>query len=227
MNLVQSVLSALGGFIFGALAVQFLAQPAEPPTPKAVAGEPVQVLPKRDCPSEAPTFNAIGGLQDQLAEREQALKVVQAQEQLATGKPLEWPDDLPEGFDEASIEAVFGEIAEANGGTVLGIDCGEYPCVAVMAWRGENFDQKGAAHSEVWDTWAGAVGGGDTLMMGSGAVDGHAFAIGFTPEGTLTDEQRERVQFRAREAKQIFDAHGFVYPDGVPEPEPEPKPEEE
>lgn len=57
----------------------------------------------------------------------------------------------------------------------------------------------------------------DAIWTASGGVDGHAFSIGLVPEGELSPEVRERIQNRASEAKQIFDAHGFMYPDGVPE----------
>ena len=185
------------------------------PTP---IGEPVMASPSQDCPTEGPNFNAIGALQAELEAKRQGLAVARAQEELATGKPLEWPGKLPSGLDEASVEAAFQEIAEAHGGTVLGMDCGEYPCVAVMAWRGENFEHKGAAHAEVWDTWPGAVSGSDTLWTASGGVDGHAFALGFTPEGELTEAELARIRFRAGEALQIFNAEGHIYPDGMPEP---------
>ena len=191
---------------------------AEPiQTPEVAPDGPAKVLPRQECPTEITAFHQLRALQNTLQENRQALAIAQAQEELATGKPLEWPTDLPEGFDEASIEAVLEDIALAHDGTVLGIDCGEYPCVAVLAWRGTHFEEKGAAHDEVRETYPGLIGGGDAIWTASGGVDGHAFSIGLVPEGELSPELRERIQHRASEAKQIFDAHGFMYPDGVPE----------
>ena len=149
-------------------------------------------------------------LQQVLADKQEALAIATAQEELMSGKMLEWPDDPEEGVTEDFVEAELLAIAEEFGGHLIGLDCGEYPCVAMLAWTGMDFENKQAAHDAVGEQWPGARWGPDALFMPDGEVTGHAFSVVLAPDGEYSDDQKHRLRYRSEEAFEIFEPHEAV-----------------
>lgn len=200
------------GFVVSALAVGAVVSmgsaPSVSPAPVVVEPAPERPLarPQADCPDESPAIAGILERRQALASAEQALAVLQAQEELATGAPLEWPDDAPESHQEIAVEAGLSQIAEKTGGALIGLDCGEFPCVAVMAWPGLENGLIDTVRESIRARWPEALSGGHSLYMDdeTGQLDGNVMTFAL-PVDALDEAPKERVDFRLDEATGVFD----------------------
>jgi len=182
-------------------------QPALESEPVPMApGEPIVVRPRAECPAEPDVFDEIADLQEQVDRRTEDLSIAQAQEEVVTGKALDWPDDLPEGFDAVAVEDALESLAESSGGVVVGIDCGEFPCVAVMGWEGADFEGRDQATAALREDFPGLMKGASMLWQDDeGGVAGLAFTVALLPDQELSQVERQRIDFRTDEAPSIFD----------------------
>jgi hypothetical protein len=88
----------------------------------------------------------VADLQAQLAEASMSGAVARGQLALEQGTPVAWPDDVPEALRPAAFEATV-RAALASSGVAADlelVDCGEYPCLAVLRPRSLDGDM-GAA----------------------------------------------------------------------------------
>lgn len=84
-----------------------------------------------------------------------------------------WPDDVPERFTAASIEAaVTTALEQVEGGELLEVDCSEYPCIA---WMQSHLD----ADPEVWTSSFEPVH--DAVGNGEEGVDLSVHSYGENP----------------------------------------------
>lgn len=198
------------GFVLCALICgwAFGSSPSPEPEPfvEEVVTQKRTVRPQADCPDETPALVKIQQLQGTLAEIERSLALLQAQEELVTGAPLEWPDDVSETYEESAIEAELMRVAEETGGVLVGLDCGEYPCVGLISWRGFDLDMSSAVRSNFTELWPEYRHGGFGVQMEpeTGANTSHYISFG-VPAQALAEDSEKRLRFRLGEITEIFD----------------------
>ena len=128
---IGAVAGAVGWF---ALTPGATPGPAEtPPKATASASTPIQA----SCPEEAQLRTQLAALDAQITGTAVGVAVAGAQQVEAIGARIEPPSPLPPEFEEAAIESALSELAGEVGGIVAGIDCGEYPCTAVVVFDEE------------------------------------------------------------------------------------------
>ena len=128
---IGAVAGAVGWF---ALTPGATPGPAEtPPKATASASTPIQA----SCPEEAQLRTQLAALDAQITGTAVGVAVAGAQQVEAIGARIEPPSPLPPEFEEAAIESALSELAGEFGGIVAGIDCGEYPCTAVVVFDEE------------------------------------------------------------------------------------------
>ncbi len=113
-----------------------------PPDGVAASPQPVRVvhLPAgkdSDAGGEAPTAAALreenASLRDALRRAELEASVARSQLETVTGRPSDWPDDLPEAWTAEATRARLDALAtDVPGLEVAELDCSEYPCIAVF-----------------------------------------------------------------------------------------------
>lgn len=208
MSAARVVGGALLGLGLGFGAVRALG-PLPAPPPVRVPGEPIVVRPQPDCPDESGLLAEVGELQATLAKELAALTLARDQEEKETGAMLDWPDDVDERYTEAAIEAHLEELAAEYGATIAGLDCGEFPCVAMLLWPGNPFDEKNALEDELRADFEGLHFGGDMVWFGDeGPPDllGRGRSYAFHPHAEPEEAVKGRLNFRLEEAPGIFGA---------------------
>ncbi len=223
---MKTALTSAAAFALAAVAgwtgVALWPAPAPPPVPAAIPGEPIVVRPLATCPEEPKLFDDLSALQEAVAAKSEQLDVARAQEELTTGKALEWPTNLPEGFDEQSLERLLLDVADEHGGELIGVDCGEYPCVAVIGWNGAQFDAKTAARLDLSMAMPSSSWGGEMVwseaenlseFIRGEAAGGVSFTVALLPPGKRTEEENARIAFRTAEASSIFNPMTHDYAD--------------
>jgi hypothetical protein len=108
--------------------------PVETP-PKAVASGSTPV--RASCPEEAQLRTQLDALDAHITGTAVGVAVAGAQQEEAIGARIEPPSPLPPEFEEAAIESALSEMVGEFGGIVAGLDCGEYPCTAVVVFDKE------------------------------------------------------------------------------------------
>lgn len=84
------------------------------------------------CPAIAPLAREADAVSRELGRLEAEILKGRVLDAAHIGLPVEWPDDLPDRWREASIERALRD-ALGEDGEILTLDCSEYPCVAVVA----------------------------------------------------------------------------------------------
>lgn len=180
-------------------------QPAAPaPAPPGPAAATVEDPPPVPC-------DDLGGLRARVAERLAEVEAAEATwaavaqaNAMAEGTPLAWPETLPPGYDEASYRATLEGLIDADPAiTLLGIDCGEYPCIAQIRTVEED--------PSVPHHWVDLIAG----MEAAGLDTAHLFVGGSMDvvdgQGVFTQafghyvgaaEGKERVTLRRQDAVQ-------------------------
>ena len=108
-------------------------QPAPPVQPR---GARVAALPAGA--DEVTRLRAeVADLQDQLAAASMSGAVARGQLALEQGTPVPWPDDVPEALRPAAFEATVRAALVSSGvaADLEQVDCGEYPCLAILRPR--------------------------------------------------------------------------------------------
>lgn len=122
------VLTALVGLAVGR------AWPGAPagvgPQAEDPAGRGALTLPP--CPDADPIVGDVRALTQELGRLDAEILKGQIYDADAIGLPVEWPDDLPDLWREASVEQAL-LAALGSDGELLALDCSEYPCQAVVA----------------------------------------------------------------------------------------------
>ncbi len=149
-----------------------------------------------DCPEEVADGSRLDDLTHQLEEKRQQLSAAWAREENYTGKALEWPQDVEPRFEEEAVATFLEASTARTGGTILGIDCGEYPCVATIAWKDSK--DAGAGMDDLSKTYPGGHGG--TGTKGRAYVQSRAFG----PDVESTPDELQRLGFRVRESMELF-----------------------
>ncbi len=171
----------------------------------SLSGEIAQRVPvppwvRADCPEEARVSVALEKLAEELEEKWLQLSIARAQEEVFTGKPLEWPGDVDDRLQEAAVTAFLEASTAQSNGTILGIDCGEFPCVASIAWREED-EKRGRDHISGEYRVRGNTG---SWRLNQTEGDGYFVTWAFVPGRRLSEEENARVFFRIRESLGIF-----------------------
>ncbi|MEN0066185.1 MAG: hypothetical protein AAGA48_28850 [Myxococcota bacterium] len=169
MNLGRVVLGFSGACAMGAFAAW-----AFRPAPSDPAPEPmVRSVQQRPAARQArPLCQALSSLQDEVAQLQQVTEELEraiAAERFTTaaieGTPLEWPDELDPRFHEEGVEAaLLDAFEEIGGGAVVGLDCSEFPCVVVVEFPSDQFEEPIAAGNQLsvvlqdrgYDVWGQA-----------------------------------------------------------------------
>lgn len=204
---------AAGGLVLG-LALGFGAVralgPLPAPTPPPVPGEPIVVRPQPSCPDESAVLRRVGELQQTLATERGALDLAQEAEEAVTGPMLEWPEDVDPSVTEAAVEAELLALVDAYGGRFAGMDCGEYPCVALVAWGPDSLSAKQSFEEALRERFPGLKYGPDSMFGPPPDIRGFARAYGFHPDEEVEESVRSRIALRTDEAALQFDVSGLL-----------------
>ena len=175
--------------------------PAPPPaTAPAVAAPTPAEAP--DCPGVDPArAERLTALEAALSKLALEAAVIEGQNVAAEGAMLAWPEPTPPHLRPEVVEAALGALTGAAGGRVAELDCGEYPCVAVLLVEGGVSDALDRAYAVSDGLSEGDYPG---LRMNSGISQGEeegdptfAFlilAIGDPLEGDAAHRVNNRMQ---------------------------------
>ncbi len=186
------------GFVFGLLA---RVPPVEAPEPGAVEA-PAAVKPtyiaSPDCPDETDLIAELEGLEAELEEARLAATVAAAQVEAEVGAPVEWPPDVPDDLQEAGLEKrLLALVGEVDGGQLLGMDCAEYPCAAVVAFNGAEPMEAYAAFGDLSDAeFDKQWGDVEWYKADDGSVELVVQRMGF-PAGVLEGDELDAANRRA------------------------------
>lgn len=84
------------------------------------------------CPGVEPIMREADALSRELGRLQAELLKGQLYDAKSIGLPVEWPPELPELWREDSVERLLMD-ALGQSGSILALDCSEYPCLAVVA----------------------------------------------------------------------------------------------
>lgn len=164
--------------------------------------------------AETSPTERIRALEEQVARLELENQVARGRLVGLEGKPLDWPADLPAAFRPDAFEAALrAAAAKVPGAEVVGLDCEEFPCIAVLrsttggpGWQPEL--------ARVHETMTEGEGFGEVGVVGMGyanvddATGAETRLYGFSlfPGSQPAPEVSTRVQYRAEGLLQDIDA---------------------
>jgi len=204
-------LTVLAGLAVGA-AAGWLARPATtqqstPAVPSNVPTVRTVLVAAPDCADESELIGEITDLAEQLDTLQLAVRLAQAQSEAEIGAPMEWPTNVDPAFSEAAIEVAIGTMAAEAGGTLVGLDCGEYPCVGVIAYPPNPEDSDEAWF---WETLraspyaAARTSGVAWFDHETEAITLRATTLALPAEEVSAGPNRDRLDFRMEDAMTTF-----------------------
>ena len=111
-----------------------VAQPDAPDAPARAAARPA-----RDCPEVDPALEErLAALEAEAADLALSTALIEGQNVAARGAALAWPTPTPPGLEPAAVKAALDALVADAGGVVAELDCGEYPCVALVLTKGRD-----------------------------------------------------------------------------------------
>ena len=196
---------ALGGAIIGWLAGDMVFHPvaevAEPAPQPRTASVPV-------CPKPAASPAGVRSLER--LQLQNQVETLRAYNDAREGSPTDWPVHLPEAYQEPAIEDLLGSLLPTPAdGTLMELDCSEYPCIAVVA-----FDDEYGDPYETLDAFDEALeeAGWTGPQTATGAMDSTTFAslraVRFVAFPNPVDEERlaRRIRFRFKDLNMSLQA---------------------
>ena len=170
-------------------------QPTVMPVADEVRSAPTWV--RADCPEEVEDGTLIENLTSELAEKQLMLKAAWAREEVYSGAPIDWPPSVDVRFTEEAVVAFLEASVAEPGGTLLGYDCGEYPCVATIGWQ--MYEDAHPGMDLIEEEYEG--GPSSTGLTPHRNDDGYSYTLyrGFHPVEDLDDKTKKRMMFRTNE----------------------------
>lgn len=197
------VVAAGAGFIAGRLLGAPTAVDGALGGPLAVSSEPSPVA--GDAPSGCPGEDALFAELTRLDAARSAVEAVLAEEvaraEVEVGAPLDWPDGASEAFTEGGVErGLQGVIDRAGVGVLHDLDCGEYPCVAVLTVSGPDaFAQAAALREALKGSVYGETAWRNESMTGPPGEPVLRLHVAL-PEGPMAGLSQRRMSFRLEES---------------------------
>lgn len=210
----RHVAALVSGLAVGFGGVRLLSAPTAPvPTgaseaPTAESPVELRLLAPADCPGEADRHARLRALAAELEDARRVVAIGAAQAELEVGAPIDWPADVPDAFTEAGIErGVTDLLDEVGAGRLLGLDCGEYPCVGLVRFTGPEAD----AHSDALEALVDASVYANRHRTEAwkddedGQTEWLVVQLAF-PAAPLDPADSKRVSFRMNELLETFEA---------------------
>lgn len=97
------------------------------------AAAPLATTAPRLCPEAQPHVDELERIRLEIAVARARVATLQAERTAIAGDPIDWPDDIPADLGPDRAEALLDAAAQAADVDILGIECEEFPCVAVIS----------------------------------------------------------------------------------------------
>ena len=96
--------------------------------------EPVQApASPGPCPQLGPAMQAVDAKRLLVTAAKARVAVLEAERTAIAGDPIDWPEDIPLALGPDGAELLLVRAAEAADVDVLGVECEEFPCVAIIS----------------------------------------------------------------------------------------------
>lgn len=205
----SSVAAVLGWASAGLLLAPAQLPPASASAPRVAASDR-EILPSPSCEGESPLLSELAALQIELEAARAADVLSEGQEHAEIGAPQEWSDDVPDAFGEEAVEAYLSSlVAKIPGAVLVGMDCAEYPCAAVLAFAGEDaYQGYEAFNASKGEGLYASSGGTSTMYMDdeTGQIEMFSWSLTF-PAGLPRDQDdvlQRRLQFRSKDLTEAY-----------------------
>ncbi|MCB9698767.1 MAG: hypothetical protein H6738_18445 [Alphaproteobacteria bacterium] len=142
MTAARTALGALVGLGVGLAGGWWLAEADEPPRPDDVARTPSEATAPPAPRRAVPTTEGCDDVERQLVAARFEVALLRGQLRSYGGQAVPWPDDAPADQRPEAFAEAFRAFATEEGVEVTELDCGEYPCAAVVEVEGIDTDRQ-------------------------------------------------------------------------------------